>query len=176
MSDSVRPHRRQLTRLLRPWDSPGKNTQEWVAISLSNTCMHAKSLQSCPTLCYPMDSSPPGSPVHGVLQARTLERVAISFSSPGYNTCLINSCGIYLTGHRKTNCTGRLDKLKYVKTNNFCSSTDVVKIERQTTNKKTLIVQTTNADTIQYLYPDYLKNLCKRVGKKDNPTENRANT
>ena len=40
----------------------------------------AKSLQSCPTLCDPIDGSPPGSPVPGVLQARTLEWVAISFS------------------------------------------------------------------------------------------------
>ena len=41
----------------------------------------AKSLQSCPTLCDPVDSSPPGSPVPGILQARTLEWAAISFSS-----------------------------------------------------------------------------------------------
>ena len=41
----------------------------------------AKSLQSCPTLCDPMDGSPPGSPVPGILQARTLEWVAISFSN-----------------------------------------------------------------------------------------------
>ena len=41
----------------------------------------AKSLQSCPTLCDPVDGSPPGSPVPGVLQARTLEWVAISFSN-----------------------------------------------------------------------------------------------
>ena len=41
----------------------------------------AKSLQSCPTLCDPTDSSPPGSPVPGILQARTLEWVAISFSN-----------------------------------------------------------------------------------------------
>ena len=40
-----------------------------------------KSLQSCPTLCYPTDSSPPGSPIPGILQARTLEWVAISFSN-----------------------------------------------------------------------------------------------
>ena len=39
----------------------------------------AKSLQSCPTLCDPIDGSPPGSPVPGILQARTLEWVAISF-------------------------------------------------------------------------------------------------
>ena len=41
----------------------------------------AKSLQSCPTLCHPIDGSPPGSPVPGILQARILEWVAISFSN-----------------------------------------------------------------------------------------------
>ena len=41
----------------------------------------AKSLQSCPTLCDPIDGSPPGFPVPGILQARTLEWVAISFSN-----------------------------------------------------------------------------------------------
>ena len=41
----------------------------------------AKSLHSCPTLCVPIDGSPPGSPVPGILQARTLEWVAISFSN-----------------------------------------------------------------------------------------------
>ena len=41
----------------------------------------AKSLQSCPTLCDPIDSSPPGSPVPGILQERTLEWLAISFSN-----------------------------------------------------------------------------------------------
>jgi len=41
----------------------------------------AKSLQSCPTPCDPIDSSPPGSPVPGILQARTLEWIAISFSN-----------------------------------------------------------------------------------------------
>ena len=41
----------------------------------------AKSLQSCPSLCDPIDSSPPGSPVPGILQARTLQWVAISFSN-----------------------------------------------------------------------------------------------
>ena len=40
----------------------------------------AKSLQSCPTLCDPIDGSPPGSPIPGILQARTLEWAAISFS------------------------------------------------------------------------------------------------
>ena len=41
----------------------------------------AKLLQSCPTLCDPIDGSPPGSPIPGILQARTLEWVAISFSN-----------------------------------------------------------------------------------------------
>ena len=45
------------------------------------TAAAAKSLQLCLTLCDPMDSSPPGSPVPGILQARTLEWIAISFSS-----------------------------------------------------------------------------------------------
>ena len=45
------------------------------------TAAAAKSLQSCPTLCDTIDGSPPGSPVPGILQARTLEWVAISFSS-----------------------------------------------------------------------------------------------
>ena len=44
-----------------------------------NLAVAAKSLQSCPTLCDPIDGSPPGSPVRGILQARTLEWVAISF-------------------------------------------------------------------------------------------------
>ena len=44
-------------------------------------CVHAKSLQSCPTLCNSMDSSPPGSSVHRTLQARTLEWVAIACSA-----------------------------------------------------------------------------------------------
>ena len=48
---------------------------------LSAAAAAAKSLQSCPTPCNPIDSSPPGSPVLGILQARTLEWVAISFSN-----------------------------------------------------------------------------------------------
>ena len=43
-------------------------------------CVHAKSLQLCPTLCDPMDCSPPGSSVHEIFQARILEQVAIPFS------------------------------------------------------------------------------------------------
>ena len=51
----------------------------------------AKSLQSCPTLCDPIDSSPPGSSVPGILQARTLEWVAISFSNACKGKVKVNS-------------------------------------------------------------------------------------
>src|SRR5574340_650506 len=82
MSDSVRPHRRQPTKFPCPWDSPGKNTG--VGCHFLLQCMKVKSesevAQSCPTLSDPIDSSPPGSLVPGILQARTLEWVAISFS------------------------------------------------------------------------------------------------
>ena len=50
------------------------------ALIYSATAATAKSLQSCPTLCDPIDGSPPGSPIPGILQARALEWVAISFS------------------------------------------------------------------------------------------------
>ena len=64
MSDSVRPHRRQLTRLPSPWDSPVKNTGLGCHFLLQ--CMKMKSesevAQSCLTLSNPMDCSPPGSP------------------------------------------------------------------------------------------------------------------
>ena len=51
------------------------------SITMNKAAAAAKSLQSCPTLCDPIDGSPLGSPVPGILQARTLEWVAISFSS-----------------------------------------------------------------------------------------------
>ena len=82
MSDSVRPHRWQPTRLPHPWDSPGKNTREGCQFLLQY--MKAKSesevAQSCPTLTDPMDYSPPGSSVHRIFQARVLEWGAIAFS------------------------------------------------------------------------------------------------
>ena len=52
-----------------------------MCLAASAAAAAAKSLQSCPTLCDPLDGSPPGSTFHGILQARTLEWVAISFSS-----------------------------------------------------------------------------------------------
>ena len=82
MSDSVRPHRRQPTRLLCPWDSPGKNTG--VGCHFLLQCMKAKResevAQLCLTLSDPMDCSLPGSSIHGIFQARVLEWVAIAFS------------------------------------------------------------------------------------------------
>ena len=53
----------------------------WAKINMELCATAAKLLQSCPTLWYPIDSSPPGSPVSGILQARTLQWVAISFSN-----------------------------------------------------------------------------------------------
>ena len=82
MSDSVRPHRRQPTRLPHPWDSPGKNTG--VGCHFLLQCIKVKSesevAQSCLTLSDPMDCSPPGSSVHGIFQSRVPEWGAIAFS------------------------------------------------------------------------------------------------
>ena len=87
MSDSVRPHRLQPTRLLCPWDSPGKNTG--VGCHCLLQCVKVKSesevAQSCPILSDPMDSSLPGSSVHGIFfQARVLEWVPLP--SPVWGT------------------------------------------------------------------------------------------
>ena len=85
----VRPHRWQPNRLLCPWDSPGKNTG--VGCHFLLQCMKVKResevAQSCPTLSDPMDCSLPGSSVHGILQARVLEWIAIAFSK--YWTSLV---------------------------------------------------------------------------------------
>ena len=82
MSDSVQPHRQQPTRLPCPWDSPGKNTE--VGCHFLLQCMKVKSesevVQLCQTLSDPMDCSLSGSSVHGIFQARVLERGAIAFS------------------------------------------------------------------------------------------------
>ena len=61
------------------WLNRCKFWEHWISIA---TVAAAKSLQSCPTLCDPIDGSPPGSPIPGILQARTLEWVAVSFSNP----------------------------------------------------------------------------------------------
>ena len=82
MSDSVRPHGRQPTRLPRPWDSPGKSTG--VGCHFLLQCMQVESesevTQSCLTLSDPMDCSLPGSSIHGIFRATVLESGAIAFS------------------------------------------------------------------------------------------------
>ena len=79
---TLRPHRRQPTRLPHPWDSPGKNTG--VGCHFLLQCMKVKSesevSQLYQTLSNPMDCSLPGSSVHGIFQARVLEWGAIAFS------------------------------------------------------------------------------------------------
>ena len=100
MSDSVQPQRRQPTRLPRPWDSPGKNAG--VGCHFPLQCMKVKSesevTQSCPTLSDPMDCSPPGSSVHGILQARVLECGAIAFSTSSL-----------IRGQSQAPCTGSVE-------------------------------------------------------------------
>ena len=82
MSDSVQPLGLQPTRLLLPWDSPGKNTG--VGCHFLLQCMKVESesevSQSCPTLSDLMDCSLPGSSIHGIFWATVLEWGAIAFS------------------------------------------------------------------------------------------------
>ena len=91
VSDSVRPHRGQPTRLRCPWDSPDKNTE--VGCHFLLQCMKVKSesevTQSCLTLHNPMDCSLPGSSIHGIFWARVLEWGAIAFSTDQMGSMLI---------------------------------------------------------------------------------------
>ena len=88
-------------------------------------CVHSQSLQSCPTLCDPMDSSPPGSSVHGILQARILECVAIPFSrgssrpsqiSVSYISCIAGRLFFFFQTAEPPRSPLGLSYLKY-----FCS-------------------------------------------------------
>ena len=99
----VRPHRRQPTRLPRPWESPGKNTG--VGCHFLLQCMKVESesevAQSCPTLSDPVGCSPPGSSVRGIFQARALEWVPLPYPSlrlcQGKNAeCVIRTRGKFL--------------------------------------------------------------------------------
>ena len=89
MSDSVRPHRQQPTRMLRSWDSPGKNTGVGCHFLLQHVKVKSESevSQSCLTLSDPMDCSLPGSSIHGIFQARVLEWGAIAFSEISIIPC-----------------------------------------------------------------------------------------
>ena len=121
LSDSVRPHRRQPTRLSSPWDSPGKSTG--VGCHFLLQCVKVKSeseaAQSCPTLSNPMDCSPPGSSVHGIFQARVLEWGAIPSSrdlphpgiKPGSSTLQVGSLPCKPPGKPKNPGLGSLSLL-----------------------------------------------------------------
>ena len=79
----MRPHRQQTTRLLRPWDPPGKNTEVGCHF-MHFQCMRVKSesevAQSYLTLSDPMDCSLPGSSVHEIFQGKVLQWGAIAFA------------------------------------------------------------------------------------------------
>ena len=79
---TLRSHRRQPTRLPRPWGSPGKNTGVGCHFLLQCIKMKSESevAQLCPTLWDPMDRSLPGPFIHGIFQTRVLEWGAIAFS------------------------------------------------------------------------------------------------
>ena len=91
----MRPHRRQLTRLPRPWDSPGKNTG--VGCHFLLQCMKVKSesevAQSYPTLSDPMDCSLPGSSAHGISRQEYWSGVPLP--SPQASLSIINSQSLH---------------------------------------------------------------------------------
>ena len=111
MSDSVRPQRRQPTRLPHPWDSPGKNTG--VGCHFLLQCRKVKSerevAQSCLTLSDLMDYSPPGSSIHGIFQAKVLEWGAIAFSGSSDHELLIAKFRLKLKKVGKTTRPFRYD-------------------------------------------------------------------
>ena len=92
-TDSMNKHLSKLQKMVKDreaWCTAVSGVaKSWIQLNnrMTTICVYiytyaaAKSLQSCPTLCDPIDGSPPGSPVPGILQARTLEWVAISFSN-----------------------------------------------------------------------------------------------
>ena len=77
---SLSLHLSALFLLRRVYPQADSLSQCWLLVPPGSAAVAAKSHQSCLTLCDPMDGSPPGSPVYGILQARILEWVAISFS------------------------------------------------------------------------------------------------
>jgi len=98
------PHNQSIRGMSTSWSrtlklSPSPRLNEiyeiylyWFCFDQVRACMHAKLLQSCVTLCNPMDYSLPGFPIHGILQARILEWVAVASSGgssePGDRTCV----------------------------------------------------------------------------------------
>ena len=108
---------------------------------LWNACMHATSLQSCPTLCDPMDNSPPGSSVHRILQARILEWVAISFSTYENRSflkttyCIATVVTDISAAAAITNATINLMSYGVKKRKLKCHYTHYEKIENKTMNR-----------------------------------------
>ena len=70
-----------LSVAVHAWDLLKEVTIIFITSTIVTTTTTTKSFQLCPTMCDPIDGSPPGSPIPGILQARTLEWVAISFSN-----------------------------------------------------------------------------------------------
>ena len=120
LSNSVRPHRQQPTRLPHPRDSPGKNTG--VGCHFLLQCRKVKSesevAQSCPTLSDPMDYSLPGSSIHGIFQARVLEWFAIVFSN--VYSSFIHIC--QRLEATKMPFSRWMDKLWYIQTTEYYSA------------------------------------------------------
>ena len=84
------------------------SAKEWlnlykpIVLYSCNKCVHAQPLQSCPTLCDPMNCSPPGSSLHGISQTRILEQVAISSSKRSSRVSCISFLGRQVLYHRAT--------------------------------------------------------------------------
>ena len=118
MSDSVRPHRRQPTRLPCPWDFPGKNAG--VGCHFLLQCMKMKSerevAQSCPTLCDPMDCSLPGSSVHGIFFFFLPHPTPCPWDFPGKSTGVGCHCLLRITQQLRINIP--LSKFAQMSTSN----------------------------------------------------------
>ena len=132
VSDSVRPHRQQFTRLPRSWDSPGKNTG--VGCHFLLQCMKAKSesevVQSCLTLSDPMDCSPPGSSVHGIFPVKNTGVGCHCLLLPGANRWLIGKdpdAGKDWGRRRGWQRMRRLDGITNSMDMNFCKLQEMVR-------------------------------------------------
>ena len=111
MSDSVRPHRWQPTRISIPGILQA-STGVGCHFLLQGMKVKSESevAQSCPTLSDPMDCSPPGSSVHGIFQARVLEWGAIAFSTTKGSMCISFDQYRPTTGNRNIAVVGSLEK------------------------------------------------------------------
>ena len=167
------PHRRQPSRLPRPWDSPGKNTG--VGCHFLLQCMKVKSesevAQLCPTLRDPMDCSLPGSSIHGIFQARVLEWGAIAFS---VIACL-TVCNVYGGNHNEKLVTTWVT-LMTCRTLPLWPSTDTQKVTVQSHALHFPSVLAVTTERMLFnLFPggNYQNVELQRVGfcERDEPTE-----